>query len=375
MGKVPVLQTEQGPLFEATAIAHYVASLNGDKKNLLPKDAFAAAELQQWISFASMELNLPFAVWIYPVLGYAPFNKGAYDKAKMDADRAMTALNAYFLKKTFIVGERITLADIVLFCQLLGPYTLVLDTEAQKKYQNVTRWFKTMLVQPEFKKACGPITLATEEKQAEKGASKKNQPKKEKKEKKEQPKKEKKVEEEKPSQEETEANASEKSQKQIMEEWAAGLPKSTLVFDEWKRFYSNNKMPAACKWFWENFDAAGYSLWFCNFKYNDENEQLFKTCNLAGGFITRTEFMRKYAFANMLINGVNNNNQLSGVWMFPGDILPPPFLTCDDTELYDWRKIDPTNEDDKELVNTYWSWEGKFPEGIHEECVDGKTFK
>ena len=105
-------------------------------------------------------------------------------------------------------------------------------------------------------------------------ASKKNQPKKEKKEKKEQPKKEKKVEEEKPSQEETEANASEKSQKQIMEEWAAGLPKSTLVFDEWKRFYSNNKMPAACKWFWENFDAAGYSLWFCNFKYNDENEQV-----------------------------------------------------------------------------------------------------
>ncbi|MBO8589854.1 hypothetical protein INN88_14770, partial [Staphylococcus aureus] len=52
------------------------------------------------------------------------------------------------------------------------------------------------------------------------------------------------------------------------------LPPSTMILDEWKRLYSNTKTnfrEVAIKGFWDMYDPEGYSLWFCDYKYNDEN--------------------------------------------------------------------------------------------------------
>lgn len=50
------------------------------------------------------------------------------------------------------------------------------------------------------------------------------------------------------------------------------------------------------KQFWEMFDAEGWSLWICRYKYNAENTRLFMTSNLVGGFIQRSGEIRKWAF-------------------------------------------------------------------------------
>jgi len=151
------------------------------------------------------------------------------------------------------------------------------------------------------------------------------------------------------------------------------LPPSTLVLDEWKRQYSNNDTrTVAIPWFWKNFDATGYSLWIADYLYNDENEVLFKTCNLVGGMLQRLDTIRKYAFGNVVIFGADKPFEISGVWLFRGQEVPEGFKEADDYVLYKWRKMDPTSEQEKELINDYWAWDGKFG---GRQFNQAKTFK
>jgi elongation factor 1-gamma len=55
--------------------------------------------------------------------------------------------------------------------------------------------------------------------------------------------------------------------------------------------------------FWEMFDPEGYSLWFCDYKFNDENTVTFVTMNKVDGFLQRMDLAHKYAFAKMYILG------------------------------------------------------------------------
>jgi elongation factor 1-gamma len=51
------------------------------------------------------------------------------------------------------------------------------------------------------------------------------------------------------------------------------------------------------------FDPEGYSLWFCDYKFNDENTITFVTMNKVGGFLQRMDLALTYAFAKMCILG------------------------------------------------------------------------
>lgn len=47
------------------------------------------------------------------------------EKAKEDVKRALKVLDDHLLTRTYLVGERITLADISLCCNLLSLYQMV----------------------------------------------------------------------------------------------------------------------------------------------------------------------------------------------------------------------------------------------------------
>lgn len=59
---------------------------------------------------------------------------------------------------------------------------------------------------------------------------------------------------------------------------------SPFVMDEFKRKYSNeDTLTVAIPHFWENFDPEGYSIWYSQYKYNDELTLAFMSCNLISG--------------------------------------------------------------------------------------------
>ena len=55
------------------------------------------------------------------------FNKQHTERAKEDVKKAMKVLNDHLLHNTYLVGERISLADIAVTCTLLQLYQHVMD--------------------------------------------------------------------------------------------------------------------------------------------------------------------------------------------------------------------------------------------------------
>ncbi|KYQ88531.1 glutathione S-transferase domain-containing protein [Tieghemostelium lacteum] len=364
LGKIPVLQTAEGAIFESNAIVRYVARLG--KANIYGKNAFENGVNDQWIDFATNEIDTTAASWLYPILGFIPFIAKETQKAKENMKKILTVLDNVLLSKPFLTGYRIALADIVVVCSLLSFYEMVFEPAFVSSFANVNRYFKTCINQPEFKSVIGEVNFCQKMMEP---------PKKEKEEKKVEPKKEQPKKEEKPVTEGDDEEFVEKKKKNPLDD----LPPTTFNLDEFKRTYSNNEVSMSIPWFWSNFDASGFSIWFADYKYNEELEQLFKTANLVGGFFQRLETLHKYAFSSMIIFGEQaeggkiNNQSVSGVWVFRGQEIPPDMLDCDDSLVYNWTKLNPTVEADKEKINEYFAWEGKF--GGNKKFLQGKLYK
>lgn len=377
--QVPAYETKDGKyLSESNAIAYFVAN-----DQLRGKSDFEKAQVLQWIFFADSEI-LPYSsAWVFPLLGILPYNKNAVERAREDVTRSLNVLNQHLLNQTFLVGERLTLADIIVFTNLLSLYENVLEPSVRSEYVNVNRWFTTVLNQPQVLKVVPNFKLAVKaiefdpkkyaEFQAKTGGAakpqKEQQPKKEKKP--AAPKKEKEVEpEEEPDAAEL-ALAAEPKSKDPFE----ALPKGTFNYDDFKRCYSNEEEAVSIKYFWDKFDAENNSIWFGEYKYNDELTQTFMSCNLIGGMFQRLDKMRKQSFASVCLFGENNNSSISGIWVWRGhDLafeLSPDWKV--DYEVYDWKKLDPTSEETKKLVTQYFSWTGTDSKG--RKFKDGKIFK
>merc|ERR1712099_109073 len=135
----------------------------------------------------------------------------------------------------------------------------------------------------------------------------------------------------------------------------AAMPKGNWDMDDFKRFYSNNDEDKSVPYFWEKFDKENFSIWRCDYKYNDELTMVFMSCNLMGGMFQRLEKLRKYAFASVALFGENNNSTISGIWVWRGKDLV--FELSEDWQIdyssYEWKKLDSDAQETKEMVNNY----------------------
>jgi len=170
--------------------------------------------------------------------------------------------------------------------------------------------------------------------------------------------------------------------------------------DDFKRFYSNNDVDKSIPYFWEKFDPENYSIWFGEYKYNDELAKVFMSCNLITGMYQRLDKMRKNAFASVCLFGEDNNSTISGLWVWRGQdlafSLSPDWqvrrilsyrdlinkYTClnnnalyfqVDYETYTWKKLDASSAETKKMVSDYFSWEGTDSAG--RKFNQGKIFK
>jgi glutathione S-transferase len=158
LGKVPCLETPQGPIFESNAIARYISGLRADKQ-LLGASYYENALVAQWVDFCANELENPRAAMIYPTLGFMAFNQEIHNAAVADMSTCLTVLNDHLLKNNFMVGKQITLADIALVSALNELYSKFFAPSYIAKFPNVTRWFTTCCNQPEFIQVLGKVVF------------------------------------------------------------------------------------------------------------------------------------------------------------------------------------------------------------------------
>jgi len=372
LGKVPAFETTDGKtLFESNAIAWAVSN-----EQLRGKAAMEQAQTVAWMNFADNEILPASCTWVFPCLGIMQFNKSNTERAKEDVKKALGALNTHLLPRTFLVGERVSLADVSVCCTLLHLYQYVLEPSFRKPFQNVNRWFTTMINQPQVKAVIGDFKLCEKmaqfdnKKYAEvqgkikqSGGDKKDKKEGKKEAKKEQPKKEK------------EASPAAAPPAPKPKDPLDALPAGDFNMDDYKRFYSNNDEEKSVPYFWEKFDKTNYSIWYCEYKYAEELSKIFMTCNLIGGMFQRVDKLRKNAFASMCVFGEDNANNISGIWVWRGHELVFP-LTDDwtvDYESYDWKKLDPDAPETKKMVDQYFKWIGADNKG--RKFNQGKIFK
>lgn len=223
-----------------------------------------------------MEILLSLSAAFRPIIGLDPYNKKNVDEAYKAAMKAINVLEEHLLVHTFLVGERITLADLYTAGMLSRGFEFFFDKKWRSENPNVTRWYETIYNQPIYSSVVGELKFIDE-------AIKNQPPKKD-----EKPKQEKapkaaaapkaKAKEAENDDDEEEEDKPAPKPKHPLE----ALPKPGLALDELKRKYSNEDTPVALKWFWENYNPEEYSLWRCDYNYNDELTMTFMTSNLIG---------------------------------------------------------------------------------------------
>ncbi|KZT00622.1 elongation factor 1-gamma [Laetiporus sulphureus 93-53] len=367
-GKIPALETKDGfKLFETPAIARYIAAL-APNSTLMGENIKEAALIDQWASFSDSELNAPGRIVSQLLRGsIAPYTKPLHTIFLERVQRALHTLEQHLATRTFLVTERITLADIALASVVQYQTPFLLDAPLRAKYPNVIRHCETIVNQPSMKDAFGPLELCEKALQYVPPAKEKKEPKPAAAPAPKAEKKHKKEEEE----EEDDLVPKEEKVKNPLDD----LPKSKLNLEDWKRAYSNKDTcgaGGALEWFYENYDPEGFSVWRVDFKYNNELTQTFMSSNQIGGFFNRLEASRKYLFGSMGVLGETNNSIITGALIARGQDIKPVVDVAPDWESYMYKKLDLSNPEDKAFFEGALAWDlvidGK-------KWVDGKNFK
>ena len=359
-GTFPFLELSDGVLSESHAIESYLAMKH--KPELLGENDFEKAQVRQWTDFAIFEIGFCSKQIIYPIFGWKQYNKELANRANEQIKEYMRTLDAQVKDKEFVMGSKLTLADVALFRELKYFFQLVFPKGLRDKvFPNATKWFQKMAETEEVKKVYGKILLCnqplkpfiSEPKEKEEKKGKKEEKKEEKEEKKEEaPKEKKKV--------------------NPLDE----LPPSKLELETFKRAFLNNKdKEDAMNKFWEIYDPEGYSLWWVEYQnLPTECKVLFRTSNSKGMFLQKCDSLRRYAFAVHGVYGVEDDYKIRGCWMFRGKEIPQEMKDNDLFEYLTFRKIDINKPEDKQLVHDYWTKLNETDEVEGRKCADVEYF-
>ncbi len=116
LGRMPVLRHGDFTLFESKAIATYLdRSFDGPK--LVPDDPRLGALTEQWVSFVNTAVDRSFIrtylyVYIAARLARTPPDRNAIEAALVDVRKQVDILDRAVAATGFLVGDRLTLADL-----------------------------------------------------------------------------------------------------------------------------------------------------------------------------------------------------------------------------------------------------------------------
>ena len=142
--RVPTLVLDDGrALGESGAILLYLA----DGTELVPADRYERAQMLQWMFFEQYDLEPSIAVarfWV-SISGTPERWAGQLPDKQEAGNRTLAAMERHLDGRSFLVGERYTLADIALY-----GYTHVADEGGFDlgRYPALRRWLERVRSQP-----------------------------------------------------------------------------------------------------------------------------------------------------------------------------------------------------------------------------------
>ncbi|KAM8952751.1 valine--tRNA ligase [Pelodytes ibericus] len=141
-----LLTLSSGSVWGPWAVSYMLAPdiLSGDG------DSRSCALIKQWVNYAETDV-LPAA--------YGTEHTQGKERSRLELQTILGILDSHLRVRTYLVMERISLADIAVSCCLIEPYSKVLTPASRQAFPNVTRWFLTCVNQYQFKEILGEVKL------------------------------------------------------------------------------------------------------------------------------------------------------------------------------------------------------------------------
>lgn len=137
------------------AIIHYISQKNKNP-NLYGKEM---AQVLQWINLSLSDAQSASLNWVL--------------NNKQDSGRNLLKMLEDYLKtRTYLAGERISMADISMSMALMPLYQFSLDEKSRQSFANTSRWFNTCINQPNFLNVLGNVKLCVDPVKSEKDSKK-----------------------------------------------------------------------------------------------------------------------------------------------------------------------------------------------------------
>ena len=146
------LHTPQGLIHDPNSISFYLA--NGTK--LTEEDP---VHIYSWFEYFNIEIN-PIIKQLYgQVFGNLSLDEPKYKYSFEEFNKNLKILDEHLKKRTFFVGNNLTLVDIMLGSQLDKAFRLLISQDARKKIPHLTRWFKYVRESQPFVNSIGNLFL------------------------------------------------------------------------------------------------------------------------------------------------------------------------------------------------------------------------
>jgi len=400
----PFLQTEQGNISQSNSIIYYLTKKY--KPELLGETPFEKAKILQWIEFANCEINKCNKSIIYPIFGWTDFNKENFDNDNKKIKELLNIVEKALEKNEYIVGNKMTLADIKLFSNIRYLMMLHFPEPMRKKlFSNINKWFEKIMNTPEAIKAYGKTVLcknivkpftgvinrnkqSDENKKENKDDNKNKKGNKNNKDNKKDNKgKKNKNEENKKEPAKQEEKKEEPYVPSILElprfntkpienNPLDALPPSKFDLEKFKpEFIKNTNKKSAMKNFWKNYDPERYSLWYIEYN-NEPNEcvTLFRTCVIKGGILEQLQYFKKYCFGVLGVYGADADYKIRGCLLWRGDEIPQEMKNLNCYDKMSFRKLDYNQKKDQQLVHDYWTKIGEKEKVFKKPAIDTRYF-
>jgi glutathione S-transferase len=154
-GAVPVLEVEPGrTIAESNAILCYLA----EGTPYLPQDRFERAQVMQWLFFEQSYVEPQIGSLRYWTLTgkLAKRSEDAVAGKRASSLRALAVLERHLARRTFLVGERYTIADMAVYAYAAHAEEAGLDPAP---YPAFRAWISRIEAQPGFLRERFPYSI------------------------------------------------------------------------------------------------------------------------------------------------------------------------------------------------------------------------
>lgn len=164
-GKMPMLEDDGFVLWESNAILFYLASKQGDGR-LWPSDLKGQADVIRWLAWESAHWDAESCGMVAyekaskAVLGLGPPDPAFIARGEQNFARFAAVLDASLRGKTWLVGERLTIADFSVGTLVPSAERMALPVGS---FPEIVRWYKGLAALPAWQEALVTREAAMEE--------------------------------------------------------------------------------------------------------------------------------------------------------------------------------------------------------------------